>query len=611
MIKCLAKDRNCEPCRNHGITNSRFCVFHQYMNEYTDEMLSKIQPCSGCKKAYYIADGGKTCESCRDRGKKNRASKEKPVLCSKKGCPSKRSQENIYCGRHQLCQFEDETLAMNKKVCKNCIRGCRSQLNMDYQHSNCEECLEKDREKDGNRRGFVKEQNRAVENISIVRLENNLETAPAGNLENTVETAPVGNLENTVETAPVGNLENTFETVSKNNLENNLYATKICNWCFKNLPIENFVGERQPITKNCKGCREKFKKNDEKRDKSHRNEIARKNEKKPERKEAKEKWKDENYEKVAKIWMNSRQKKIERLGTEEYLKQNAETAKKWRENNKEKVVQINECKKCCKKINFSNYIRNADIKNLEFSLTYENYISIVEKECYYCGVKQEKGFNGIDRLDQTKGYVFENCVSSCKMCNYMKGSLSDDVFIKRSEHILTFQQKIRGNVYPDCFANHMSGSYSSYKDRADKKGLLFTITPNEFESIKNRNCFMCGKNNSEFHKNGVDRMDSNMGYIIDNLKPCCAECNYMKKAFDFSELLNKFAMIYEKHKNDVFVNATNSTKIIVKTNKKTKQEIQENAMHRKKKQQEDLQERYADEEYKNKKAEEIAKSRKR
>jgi hypothetical protein len=590
MIKCLAKDRNSEPCRNHGLTNSRFCVFHQYMNEYTDEMLSKIQPCSGCKMAYYITDGGKTCESCRDRGKKNRASKEKPVLCSKKDCPSKRSQENIYCGRHQLCQFEDETVAMNKKVCKNCIRGCRSQLNMDYQHSKCEECLEKDREKDRNRRGFVKEQNRAVENISIVRLENNLE--------------------NTFETAPENNLENTFENVPINTFENNSSATKICNCCLKNLPMENFVGERQPITKNCKRCRDMCKKNDKKRDKNHRNEIARKNERKPERKAVKAKWKEENYEKVAKIWMNARQKKIEQLGTEEYLKQNAETAKRWREKNQDKMAETNENKKNSRKLNFSVYVRSANIKNIEFSLTYENYISIVEKECYYCGIQQEKGFNGIDRLDQSKGYVLENCVSCCKMCNFMKGSLSDDVFIKRAEHILTFQQKIAGNLHDECFANHMSGSYSSYKDRADKKGLVFTITPNEFESIKNRNCFMCGKNNTEYHNNGIDRMDCIKGYVIDNVKPCCAECNYMKKAFDFSELLNKFSMIYEKHKNDVFINATNSTRIIVKTNKKTKQEIQENAMHRKKKQQEDLQERYADEEYKNKKAEEIAKSRK-
>ena len=70
MMKCLAIDRNLQRCRCNVINDTRFCKKHDYMVDYTEEMLSNLQICSGCKKSYYIPDG-KICISCRDRGKQN------------------------------------------------------------------------------------------------------------------------------------------------------------------------------------------------------------------------------------------------------------------------------------------------------------------------------------------------------------------------------------------------------------------------------------------------------------------------------------------------------------------------------------------------------------
>ena len=44
-MKCLAKDRNQNPCRNSA-TNDRFCRYHDYMISYTPEMLAEIKICS-------------------------------------------------------------------------------------------------------------------------------------------------------------------------------------------------------------------------------------------------------------------------------------------------------------------------------------------------------------------------------------------------------------------------------------------------------------------------------------------------------------------------------------------------------------------------------------
>lgn len=396
-------------------------------------------------------------------------------------------------------------------------------------------------------------------------------------------------------------------------VENAIFTNKTCTTCHKECPIDQFKGQKQQETKQCFACRERCKQSDKNRDKEHRNKVARKNEAKPERKAVKKKWEEDNYDKVAKKCMDYRQRQIETLGTEEYLKKQAAQAKKWRENNPEKMEEANEKKKNSREQNYNVYKRSAEIKNLEFKIEYDEYINLVENECYYCGILQEKGFNGIDRRDQTMGYILDNCVSCCQLCNYMKGSLSDVVFINRIEHILTFQKKIDGRLNPECFADHKSASYNGYKDRANKKDFVFEITEEDYDNITNGNCFMCGKNNNECHRNGLDRMDSNKGYVVDNLNSCCGECNYMKKTYGFIELIEKFCLIYNKHKTDVFENTNNNNTnnhIIVKTNKKSKEEIKENEAARKKIKQTELKARYNDEEYKINRAKEIAAMRK-
>ena len=397
-------------------------------------------------------------------------------------------------------------------------------------------------------------------------------------------------------------------------LENELNETKKCNSCKKELPISSFIGVKNVITKGCAQCREKNKISDRKRDKTHRNEIARKNDKKDERKAVKAKWNEENYDKVAKNWMDYRQRKIENLGTEEYLKKQAEQAKKWRAKNREKMDEVNENKKNSKEENYNVYKRSAEYKNLDFTISYDDYINIVDKECYYCGIIQDKGFNGIDRTNQTIGYLLDNCVSCCKICNYMKGSCNDKVFINRAEHILTFQNKISGNLYPKCFADYKGSSYDSYKNRALKKELEFVLTIDDYNNVTQRECFICGKESDNTHRNGIDRMDNSKGYILDNVNPCCGECNYMKKDYNFDCIMDKFERIYQKHKNEIKNELRNTIQytnkhVVVNTNKKTKDEIKETGNIRKKNQREALKEKYADEEYKTTRAKELAERR--
>jgi hypothetical protein len=72
------------------------------------------------------------------------------------------------------------------------------------------------------------------------------------------------------------------------------------------------------------------------------------------------------------------------------------------------------------------------------------------------------------------------------------------------------------------------------------KGLDFELTDDEFADMVSRPCAYCSGGAGS---NGVDRMDNSEGYALDNCTPCCAECNYMKKALTPDEFREACAAV--------------------------------------------------------------------
>ena len=558
-MRCATKDRKGDPCRNYG-KDGRFCRFHKYMDEYTDEMVQSAKLCSGCLQLKYTGEHS-TCGECRERGESKRTkAKEAIVLCKKEGCKFKCS-ENAYCGKHQAHFFQEETESLGLKVCKQYLRGCRSQNPISYKFSACQDCLEKEREKDHKRRGTKIE-------------------APSGQ--------------------------------------------KSCSTCCKLFSLDSFQGLHGE-TKTCTECRAANKRADEKRESEHVKELARKNAEKPERKAVKKAWKESNYEKVAKYWIDARSRLIEN-DLEGYLKKNAEHAKKWRNANPEKCEKSNKERNDNINYHFVTYKRSAESKNLDFILTKGDFMGLVETKCYYCDTMQEKKFNGIDRLDSSKGYSLDNCVSCCEMCNFMKGCLGPTIFINRIEHILTHLGLFQGKFHPEDFKDISKVEYSHYKCRANKKEFEFKLSKTEFnEKIKDP-CYLCGKHTTETHKNGIDRFDNEKGYTLNNIKSCCGNCNYIKRNNQYHEMIDKCMKICVKNRKISHLTFTSIESIksienvvvkiekvkaesntsIVKGTKQTKEEKAEKARIRKQNQRERQKQMYGDEEYKRMKAKEIA-----
>ncbi len=85
------------------------------------------------------------------------------------------------------------------------------------------------------------------------------------------------------------------------------------------------------------------------------------------------------------------------------------------------------------------YKHSAKNRELTFNLSDSQIYDLCQRNCYYCGaspsnIKNDKRcngvfiYNGIDRMDNTKGYTLNNVQSCCRQCNTAKNILSINEF---------------------------------------------------------------------------------------------------------------------------------------------------------------------------------------
>lgn len=64
----------------------------------------------------------------------------------------------------------------------------------------------------------------------------------------------------------------------------------------------------------------------------------------------------------------------------------------------------------------------AKVRHKEWNLTEAEYTAAISKPCFYCDGPLPVGSSGIDRLDNSKGYISGNIVPCCYTCNTMKNA---------------------------------------------------------------------------------------------------------------------------------------------------------------------------------------------
>lgn len=102
------------------------------------------------------------------------------------------------------------------------------------------------------------------------------------------------------------------------------------------------------------------------------------------------------------------------------------------------------------------------------------------------------------------------------------------------------QKEIADSKYLE--ARHFRNRLNSIKGGATERELEFKLTEDEVARLLLSDCYYCG----DAIADGIDRVDSSVGYVITNVVPCCKVCNIMKNRFSLELFLEKINKIHNR-----------------------------------------------------------------
>lgn len=95
---------------------------------------------------------------------------------------------------------------------------------------------------------------------------------------------------------------------------------------------------------------------------------------------------------------------------------------------------------------YAGYVKSARRRKITFELSFEQFNVLIRQTCVYCGnngmnvsnvslYEDAFYYNGVDRIDSTKGYITDNMVTCCKICNWTKHTLNAQAYIDHCKKV--------------------------------------------------------------------------------------------------------------------------------------------------------------------------------
>lgn len=104
---------------------------------------------------------------------------------------------------------------------------------------------------------------------------------------------------------------------------------------------------------------------------------------------------------------------------------------------------------------FGSYKGSAKARGYKWNISMKFFLLTTKQNCFYCGslpsnIHQRKDcngkymYNGMDRIDNDKGYIEDNIVPCCKICNLAKGTSTPLEFGEWINRLVQFRSKTNG-----------------------------------------------------------------------------------------------------------------------------------------------------------------------
>lgn len=227
-----------------------------------------------------------------------------------------------------------------------------------------------------------------------------------------------------------------------------------------------------------------------------------------------------------------------------------------------------------------DYFGGAKMRGLPWNLTNEDFFRLIVQPCVYCGdaCSNERpdpagggvfNYTGLDRINSRLGYVNGNVAACCTRCNFAKRDMEladfaewarqfafhtivpfdpSSICSRVDEDLFGPRSGPRGDLLPPAQVAR-NRAFRTHRSSARIRGLSQGLSREEFTALILMDCHYCGAPPSKrlayrrrsgdsgvLIHNGIDRVDPDGGYEIDNVVPCCSICNHAKGTRSSAEM---------------------------------------------------------------------------
>jgi hypothetical protein len=186
-----------------------------------------------------------------------------------------------------------------------------------------------------------------------------------------------------------------------------------------------------------------------------------------------------------------------------------------------------------------------DITNMKFNRLTAKYIDHTNRHGTYWYCECECGGSKIVRGTNVRNGTVKSC-----------GCLRSEIVSKNNKKENSYAAFIR--------------ILDNYRRSSIRREIKFNLDENLFLKMIQNVCYYCGReplnvmksqyNSGDFYYNGIDRIDNNKDYDVDNVVTCCETCNKAKLKMSEDEFLNWIKKVYDysimKNKNNIINRAT-------------------------------------------------------